>query len=83
MHSNVKRCLHKLILIAVAIHVEAAMLEDTMTSRENALLSDVLKQKKLSPFTKFNFSMSADQTRAQCYISFYLHLPIRASKVKI
>ena len=35
MHNNVKRCLHKWILIAVAI--EAAMLEDSMASQENAL----------------------------------------------
>ena len=34
-HNNVKICLHKWILIAVAI--EAAILEDSMTSRENAL----------------------------------------------
>ena len=33
-HNNVNRCLHKWILIAVAI--EAAMLEDSMMSRENA-----------------------------------------------
>ena len=35
-HNNVKRFLHKWILIAVAI--EAAMLEDSMKSHENALL---------------------------------------------
>ena len=35
MHNNVKRCLHKWILIAVAI--ETAMLEDSMTSDDNAL----------------------------------------------
>ena len=39
MHNNVKRCLHKLILIAVAI--EAAMLEDSMTSHENALYAPI------------------------------------------
>ena len=35
MHKNLNRCLHKWILISVAI--EAAMLEDSITSRENAL----------------------------------------------
>ena len=35
MHNNVIRCLHKWILISVA--TEAAMLEDSMTSRKNAL----------------------------------------------
>ena len=34
-HNNVKRCLQRWILIAVAI--EASMLEDNMTSHENAL----------------------------------------------
>ena len=36
-HNNVKRCLHKRILIAVPI--EAAMLEDSITSHENTLSS--------------------------------------------
>ena len=42
MPNNVKRCLHKWILIAVAI--EAAMLEDSMTSHENALLIKLWNQ---------------------------------------
>ena len=37
MHNNVKRCLHKWILISIAIELEAAMLGDSMTSHENAL----------------------------------------------
>ena len=41
MHNNVKRCLHKWILIYVAI--EAAMLEDSMMSRENTLVLFVTK----------------------------------------
>ena len=38
-HNNVKRCLHKLILISAAI--EAAMLEESMTSHENTLYRTV------------------------------------------
>ena len=38
MHNYVNRCLLKWIFIPVAI--EAAMLEDSMTSRENALYVD-------------------------------------------
>ena len=38
--NNVKRCLHKWILISIAI--EAAMLGDSMTARENALLWGLL-----------------------------------------
>ena len=38
-HNNVQRCLYKWILISVAI--EAAMLEDSMTSHDNALQGSV------------------------------------------
>ena len=66
MHNNVNRCLHKLILISVAI--EAAMLENSMTSHENALYSLTLR-------------LQGFQLDIQCTFKSCLHIITQALRI--